>query len=109
LLTGVVVVWTNVAVGVQVGVGTTVGVEVGSGVEVGGGVVVGAGVTVGIAAGSVGCTVGAGVGAAQPAMITLNRVRSVNVLCEMLFMVYLLELPQGGAAVARYIVLALGL
>jgi hypothetical protein len=81
----VVVALASVAAGVQVGVGATVGVEVGSGVDVG------AEVTVGIATGMVGCTVGAGVGGAQPAIITLNRVKSANALSEMLFMVYLLQ------------------
>jgi hypothetical protein len=47
---------------------------------------------VGITTGSVGCTVGVGVGA-QPAITTPDRVKSVNALFKMPSIVYLLELP----------------
>ena len=88
MLTGVAVALSSVAAGVQVGVGATVGADVRGGVEVGSGVDVGADVAAGLAVGIAGWTVGVGVDGAQPAIITLNRVTSVNALCRMRFIVY---------------------
>jgi len=81
----------DVAAGVQVGVGATVGVDDGSGVEVRSGVTVGTSVAAGLAVSSAGSAVGVGVDGAQPAIITPNKVTSVNALCEMRFIVHLLR------------------
>ena len=87
-MAGVVVAGADVAAGVQVGVGATVGVDDGSGVEVRSGVTVGTSVAAGLAVSSAGSAVGVGVDGAQPAIITPNKVTSVNALCEMRFIVY---------------------